>query len=213
MKDQYVGDYNDFVKYALLRTVLGQGLPLVVCWMLTESDGSSDGGKLAYLRRQSTFRDLDPENFDLMAKLVGAGERSVAAVEASGLLAGARFCARTLEGGEPPSVVFFDADNGFEVASSRGSPKYVYWCEVEEAFERGHSLIVFQHFAREERAGHVNRLLSRLRELTGADAFALRSANVAFLCVPQAAHADRVLHAARELAEGWGPRLELVLRA
>jgi hypothetical protein len=209
MKDQYVGDYNDFVKYALLRAVLAQGLPLLVCWMLTESDGSSDGGKVAYLRQPERFRELDPENFDLMARLVGAGKRSVAAIEASGLLPGARYFPRTLEGDEPPAVVFLDADNGFEVASSRGSPKYVYWDEVANTYGRGHSVIVFQHFAREERSGHIRRLLERLAELTGAQTFALRSANVGFFFAAQQGHGGALNGAAEKLARRWGPRLQL----
>jgi hypothetical protein len=193
MKDQYVGDYNDFVKYALLRAILAQELPLLVCWMLTPDDGSSEGGKLAYLEKASTFRDLDPDAFDAMAELVAAASRSVAKIEVSGLLNGARHFSRPLEDHpssrsvffrelwrRPPSVTFFDPDNGFEVPSKplglRDSSKYIYWTEVEETFRLGHSVIVFQHFAREERTVHLRRLLDGLRETTGADAFALRSA-------------------------------------
>jgi hypothetical protein len=37
MKDQYVGDINDFEKYAILRALQGASqLPLVVCWMLKQ---------------------------------------------------------------------------------------------------------------------------------------------------------------------------------
>lgn len=49
VKDQYVGDICDFFKYALLRRIQAAGGKLVVCWMLTESDGGSDGCKRAYL--------------------------------------------------------------------------------------------------------------------------------------------------------------------
>jgi hypothetical protein len=226
MKDQYVGDYNDFVKYALLRAILAQELPLLACWMLTADDRSSEGGKLAYLEQAPTFRHLDPEAFDTMASLVASRSRSVAAVEASGLLAGAGFVSRLLEDHSSsravffrelwrnqPSVLFFDPDNGFEVPSKprgrRDSSKYLYWSEVEESFRLGHSVIVFQHFAREERTAHVSRLLSRLGEATGADVFALRSAHVAFLVAPQIAHEDRLRQVARELTERWDPRLVL----
>jgi hypothetical protein len=228
VKDQYVGDYNDFVKYALLRAILAQELPLVVCWMLTEDDGSSEGGKLAYLEKPSAFRHLDPDAFDAMAQLVGSGSRSVAEVETSGLLLpGAAYFSRRLADNsssrsvffrelwrQPPSVLFFDPDNGFEVASKprgrRDSSKYVYWSEVEETFRRGHSVIVFQHFAREDRTAHLNRLLDRLREATGSNVVALRSANVAFLFAPQVVHEDRLRNAIGELTERSGPRLALV---
>jgi hypothetical protein len=226
VKDQYVGDYNDFVKYALLRAILAQELPLLVCWMLTPDDRSSEGGKLAYLERPSTFRHLDPEAFDAMAEIV-AGSRSVAQVEASELLTGVDYFSRRLEDHsssrsvffrelwrQPPAVTFFDPDNGFEVASKpiglRDSSKYIYWREVEETFRLGHSVIVFQHFAREERTAHLRRLLDGLGETTGSDAFALRSAHVAFLCAPQLVHERRLRNAARDLTERWGPRLALV---
>jgi hypothetical protein len=81
---------------------------------------------------------------------------------------------------------------------------------LEETFRLGHSVIVFQHFAREERTEHLRRLLDGLREVTGADAFALRSAHVAFLCAPQLVHERRLRNAIRDLTERWGPRLALV---
>jgi hypothetical protein len=225
VKDQYVGDYNDFVKYALLRSILAQELPLLVCWMLTADDGSSEGGKLAYLEKPADFRHLDPDAFDAMAEL--AGSRSVAEVEASGLLTGAAYFSKTLEDHpssrsvffrelwrRPPSVTFFDPDNGFEVPSKprglRDSSKYIFWDEVEETFRLGHSVIVFQHFAREERTVHLRRLLDQLGDATGSDAFALRSAHVAFLCAPQLVHERRLRNATRDLMERWGPRLALV---
>jgi hypothetical protein len=227
VKDQYVGDYNDFVKYALLRAILAQELPLLVCWMLTPDDVSSEGGKLAYLQKPSTFRDLDPDAFDAMAELIAADSRSVAEVEASGLLPGAVYFSRRLEDHassrsvffrelwrQPQSVMFFDPDNGFEVPSKprglRDSSKYIYFSEVEETFRLGHSVIVFQHFAREDRTTHVRRLLDQLGEATGSDAFALRSAHVAFLFAPQLMHERRLRNAIRDLTERWGPRLGLV---
>jgi hypothetical protein len=227
VKDQYVGDYNDFVKYALLRAILAQELPLLVCWMLTSNDESSEGGKLAYLKKPSEFRRLDPEAFDAMTQLVADGSRSIAEVEASGLLTGAVNFSMQLEDHassrnvffrelwrQPPAVTFFDPDNGFEVSSKprglRDSSKYIYWSEVEETFRLGHSVIVFQHFARQERSAHLSRLLDHLRETTGSEAFALRSAHVAFLCAPQIVHERRLWNATRDLTEHWGRQLTLV---
>lgn len=49
MKHQYVGDINDYRKYALLRALSSGGTNQVgVCWMLTPDDGGADGAKLAY---------------------------------------------------------------------------------------------------------------------------------------------------------------------
>jgi hypothetical protein len=229
MKDQYVGDYNDFVKYALLRAILAKKLPLLVCWMLTANDGSSEGGKLSYLEKPSTFRHLDSEAFDTMARLIATDSRSVAEVETSGLLSGATYFSRPLEDHSPsrtvffrelwqrPSAVtFFDPDIGFEIDTRprgrRHSSKYIYWSEVEETFRLGHSVIVFQHFTREERTAHVGRLLDRLHEGTGSNVYALQSAHVAFLCAPQAMHEMDLVETTSELSQRWGARLALVPR-
>ena len=55
LKDQYVGDINDYRKYALLRALSADGANrLGVCWMLTESDGGNHGSWLGYME-QTTF--------------------------------------------------------------------------------------------------------------------------------------------------------------
>lgn len=59
MKNQYFGDVNDYRKYGLLRLLAGGGgLRIGVCWMLTEDDGSTDGGKskLRYLQKHNVVR-------------------------------------------------------------------------------------------------------------------------------------------------------------
>jgi hypothetical protein len=226
MKNQYVGDYNDFVNYAVLRAILGEGLPLTVCWMLTDDDQGPDGRKLRYLERPSIFGELDRDVFTTLSALVSANERRVSAIEESGLLPGVRYYGRLLEddtssrltffrglweAAEPESVLFFDPDNGFEVRSTprgrRHSAKYVYWDEIAEAFRRGHSVVVLQHFAREKREAHISRLLHRLAEETGGAPFALGSANVAFLGAAQPEHAEGLSRASSRLSRRWGTRL------
>ena len=44
MKNQYVGDVNDYRKYGLIRALIGdQDIKVGVCWMLTAPDGRTDG--------------------------------------------------------------------------------------------------------------------------------------------------------------------------
>ncbi|MHA1553313.1 MAG: hypothetical protein ACTSU0_02760, partial [Alphaproteobacteria bacterium] len=46
MKEQYLGDINDYRKYALLRALADHGrVKIGACWMLTPSDGGNDGRK------------------------------------------------------------------------------------------------------------------------------------------------------------------------
>ena len=76
MKDQYVGDINDYRKYALLRALSSGGANRIgVCWMLTPSDGRSDGNKLAYLQQPERHRRVDPELFEILAHAAAEPDR------------------------------------------------------------------------------------------------------------------------------------------
>ncbi len=49
MKNQYVGDVNDYLKYGLIRTLVkGRHLKAGVFWMLTDDDKRGDGEKIEY---------------------------------------------------------------------------------------------------------------------------------------------------------------------
>ena len=75
MKEQYVGDINDYRKYALLRALAGEGaVKIGVCWMLTPSDGRADGNRLGYLRKPA-FSEFDPPLFDLLATVMDAPDQ------------------------------------------------------------------------------------------------------------------------------------------
>lgn len=75
MKEQYVGDINDYRKYALLRALAGEGTVTIgVCWMLTPSDSSNHGSKLDYLKKPA-FREFDPPLFDLLTTVMDAPDQ------------------------------------------------------------------------------------------------------------------------------------------
>ena len=98
VKDQYVGDINDYRKYALLRALSTGGANRIgVCWTLTSSDASADGGKLAYLSQPKKYRQRDPQLFDLLA-LASAepGWRRLLTIKASEVLNGAVYFNATL---------------------------------------------------------------------------------------------------------------------
>lgn len=209
MKDQYVGDVSDFLKYALLRALSDdRDFPASVIWMRTNDDGRGDGQKLGYLSQPSRHRELDPQLFDSLAAMVSQGSRSLGAIEHAGLLPGAEYMsevlsdelrqrqryferARALSISRP--LVFFDPDNGLEVSSvskgQRMSSKYLYWDEVQETFARGQSVIVYQHFPRVERQSFVVKIANIAMKLTGAPSvLGLATSHVLFAVFPQRAH-------------------------
>ena len=71
VKQQYLGDANDYRKYALLRHFAEGGrIRIGVCWMLTAPDGRNDGSHLAYLDKPAKFRRFDPELFDWLQQTI-----------------------------------------------------------------------------------------------------------------------------------------------
>lgn len=211
MKDQYFGDVNDFLKYGLLRALVARDkLSLGVSWMLTPSNGGTDGKFLEYLGRPSIFHHRDPDVFDLLRRCVLQDrDRRTARIEASRLLGDAEFqssilhddriardtyfaeCASRLHGRD---LIFFDPDNGLEIPSKpigrKGSSKYLYWIEACAAFRSGSSILIYQHFPRERRDSFTNRAVRELRRRTGAAALlTFTTPRVLFLLAGQETHA------------------------
>lgn len=226
MKDQYVGDINDYRKYALLRTLsLGGANRIGVCWMLTPSDGGMDGGKLAYLQQPERHRHVDPELFDVLAHAASAPERRrLATIEESGaipqalyhndllpdeLAARHAYMGRCAYAFRDVDLIFFDPDNGLEVSLPKGrknSSKYLYLDEVAAFYASGKSLLIYQHFPRIERAVFLARCAERLRVAApGASLWAFTTAHVVFLLLLHPASPAQLRSAAEAACTGWAP--------
>ena len=225
MKNQYVGDISDFEKYSILRALqMHTGLPLSVCWMLTDDDGSGDGRKLGFLDNAETYRARDPHVFDCLRRLVSDDRRDVAAVDDYGVLAGANFYTPTLGTGKtardhyferyfaslaPSSLVFFDPDNGIAsqrlTAGAKNSAKFLFPAEIERAFRLGHSLVIYQHWGRVARNAAIQFRFAQLQSLTGAAATSVvwGRSRVAFYIVPQPDTAASMSTAAEAVAVRW----------
>jgi hypothetical protein len=228
MKDQYYGDVNDYRKYGLLRELQRAGLKLGVCWMLTPDDGREDGAFVDYLDQPAKWRGYDPALFDALASTVPGGRR-ISHVREQGILDGTmevadvvpdrrverqsyfqRVCAAL----SSSDVIFFDPDNGMETktrpAGRKNSSKHLMWDELTATYERGHSVLLYQHFIREKRETFVARLCAQLRAATSCSTVhCFRTANVAFLLAEQDAHSARLSRACRGLGERWGGQIQV----
>jgi hypothetical protein len=225
VKDQYFGDINDYLKYGLLRGLVHVGWRVGVCWMLTPDDGRTDGSKVRYLGEPNLWRGHDAILFDALRSTVGAEvPRGVTLVEEGNLIPGARYFSRIVPDKMPErsawfadsltalagcDLLFFDPDNGLEVPSRAkgrlGSSKYLYRDEIATAWQRSSaSLLVFQHFAREERNRHIQRLVNDVAQMAeGAWAIGWRSAHVLFLLVCRPQHRSRAEEAVRLVQSRW----------
>ena len=214
MKNQYFGDANDYRKYGLLRCIAeATGLPIGILWMLTDDDGRSDGEFRRYLSAPRQWRHHDEHLYKALAQLLEEGvARDVDHAERWGLVPGATYClgvftdesdwrtksfaAAMANLGSCP-LLFLDPDDGVEVRSvpygRRGSSKYVYWREMEMLFERGHSLLVYQHYGRVERSAFEAALAGDFRSRLGTVEVAdFSTAHVAFFLVLQEEHAGHL---------------------
>ena len=223
-----MGDINDYLKYSLLRALTGAHAgTLQVCWLRTAPDGRSDGQRLGYLGDRELARALDPVVFDELARIIAAGKRSVSAVQDSAILAGARFHPALLGDGPdarrrhfdeiwqalgPRDLVFFDPDNGLEVASVRAGGrnccKYVFLEEIAIALGEQRSVCLYQHFPRVKRAPFITGALTRLQEhFPDHHCFAVSSPWVAHLVCAGPGAAAALYDAAEAVAARSADRL------
>ncbi|TCK23513.1 hypothetical protein EV667_3349 [Ancylobacter aquaticus] len=224
MKEQYVGDISDYRKYALLRALAASGTNRMgVCWMLTAPDGRADGGKLAYLQQPERYRAFDPDLFDMLAHVAAEPDRRrLGSIEASEAVPGATYfnaamsddllgrsaymaaCQSALATAE---LIFFDPDNGLEVAlrkGRKGSSKFLYLDEVATFYAAGKSLLVYQHFPRVEREAFIQDCAARLRGVApDADLWAFRTAHVVFLLLLHPSSPPSLVKAGRAACNRW----------
>lgn len=229
MKDQYFGDVNDYLKYGILRELKKNVGALHVVWMLTPSDGSTDGKFTDYLAKPEAWRQYDPSLFDfLKSEVIVQSRRAVEYIEPWEGLPGIfsskivpddrpgrqRWSAEMLEAIPHQSLVFFDPDNGIEVPSCpmgrKRSSKYVYWNELAAAWHRGASLLVYQHFTRENRERFLERLSLDFKQRLGAQQVTvLRTPRVAFFLVPQGEWAGQAEPNAAAIQRRWNGRIRV----
>lgn len=234
MKHQYFGDVNDYHKYGLLRLLIGtipagaDRLRLGVCWMLTAQDGSKDGKFLSYFNKPQKYRHRDPELFDWLHQVVTVEkDRRTTRIEVSSLLGPAIFQSKVLADDlscrsayfadsttsfAGCDLVFFDPDNGLEVKSTargrKDSCKYLFWEEAAGTFSGGSSLLIYQHFIREDRQSFTNRLAGELRARLGAPAvFSFTTPRVLFLLAAQGRHAGIFRDRLPAIRSRWAPEI------
>ncbi len=200
MQDRYVGDVGDFAKYALLRRLTGiageDEIRLGVIWCLHPDEvHNGDGRHVSYLHRPE-FVELDAELGAALRKIVLSGRRSVSAVAHAGILPFRTvFCdgfacgptemrlrrndrmlhrsswlGACLELTTGCKLVFFDPDNGLEIASVQKhhakAGKYIYWDELSPFWSRGQALLIYHHLNRTKPAADQIALLTARLQAT-----------------------------------------------
>ena len=198
------------MKYGLLRSIESAcDLRLMVVWMLTPDDGSTDGEFIKYLGEPKKWRKYDSYLYEGLVRLVdGHKKRTVSLIEESGILSGCSFFSEYVPDAKSgreawfssllnesikSDLVFLDPDNGMEIKSlpygRKHSSKFLYWREVSDLWASGKSLLIYQHLRREKREVFIRRMLTSLKDLaenSAVEAFA--TPRVVFLMALQPKH-------------------------
>ena len=173
VQHHFVGDVGDFGKYGLLRALTGTWpvaeprLPLGVLWYLPAgaTGSAADGQKLSYLNQPSRFRSCDPRLYDALGQLFDGGDRSLGAVEASGILGDGtvffdgpvpqdlwlrrRWFQQAVQAVQGRDVVFLDPDKGLAPPSAGlSSTEHAYVRELEAFVRSGRTVVVYHHLGR-----------------------------------------------------------------
>ena len=233
MQDRYAGDIGDYVKLAMLRSLsAGQRLG-VLWWLYPDENHNQDGKHVSYLAEPGRWRSRDPELFDALKRLVEGPERSVAALETTGLFSNATFYrervpttgtsadrrsarsawfAAAIASVASCDLVFLDPDNGLETSTYEPgrskAGKSVALNELQALRRPGRTLIVYHHQTRMA-GGHIFELAHWGRRL-GALGFrvdALRASAFSARAFFLLDATPLILARAKSLASEWGDKL------
>jgi len=111
-------------------------------------------------------------------------------------------------------LIFFDPDNGIETQSVKigqnGSSKFLYWSELRTTYQCGHSVLLYQHFRREERSNFIQRIVTAIQvRIPTADVSAFRTDHVMFFLVAQPEQTIHFRHQLPRIAEMWTSQLQV----
>jgi hypothetical protein len=228
VKDQYFGDINDFRKYGFLRALLSNGkLKLLIAWMLTDKDKKKDGKFRSY----SHLRKFDEVLYDRLAFLLKPpAQPRVKLIEESDLLSRTVFYSRLVEDSKDKrkswreglkekisgkDLVFFDPDNGIEVTSKKPGrkdySKYVAWDEMKMAWEKGCSILIYQHFPHKTHEVFASEKVFELKKLTGSNFIrAFKASQVLYLLVGQEKHRVIFIEVIDKFLQSWEGEIQIM---
>ena len=230
MKNQYFGDINDYRKYGLLRILADNGfIKTGVCWMLTPDDTRTDGKFTEYLADSKRYEKFDPGLYGFLSHCLKSKSRNVLEAANSDKFSNTIFHDPILEDSsaqrkqyfsnmlklfQDVDLIFFDPDNGLEIKSKpvgqKDSSKFLYWSEVAECYKAGHSILIYQHFIRENREEFISRLLERIHTETGSkNIISFRTAHVVFFLVSQEKHNEYFVNKSQAVSKIWDGQIQV----
>jgi len=157
MRNQFVGDINDYHKYQTLNE-LSRNCDIQVCWMLNDDVPGQD----------SKFTNI--KAYDQLAlflqELTDGERRNIEEIEGCGFVNVKNYY-RQIEDikiEEINGILFFDPDNGIEVKSAGDNDRrYLYYRDINR-FISYVDILVYQHFPRKPRIPYMEKLTDEILE-------------------------------------------------
>jgi hypothetical protein len=165
LKDQYVGDINDYRKYDLLQ-ILSKicDEKIFVVWMLTKNDNRNDGKKTKYIKYSYKWKKYNPALFEQLKAIINT-DRNIELIQKLPLFNDIKkfefyseyipkdiikrdeYFKKIIEKAKDSKIIFFDPDNGIAPNKNiKESSKYLFWSDIEVFWEMGKDILFFQYF-------------------------------------------------------------------
>ena len=179
MQDGYTGDVGDFGKYGLLNEICKKsngGIRLGINWFYVA--GGEKGEHIKYLRDEK-YKVCFPELYDQLKSIVDNDRRSIKEIEKDLVLPKETvFYSKPLPSSsvnrenwfeesltklKKADIIFLDPDNGIQTdkvkKTQKRAIKYVFKDEIEEYYELGKSLIIYNHRDRRPQPEYNRKIL------------------------------------------------------
>ena len=198
MKDQYFGDFGDYQKMSLLKTLRDMGnFTTLVHWMKTKDDGSSDGRHITYLNDPARWGAYDADIFSFLKEKIivdyihNEEER--------------RRISEEILKDESINLVFFDPDNGIEIKSinSKNKHKYVLLSEIAETYKSGRSVLVYQHFGRQNRDVFIGEKSKELEGATSGVVYSIQVKHSVYFFILHEKDTENIQGAIASFSDRW----------
>jgi hypothetical protein len=237
MQNRYAGDLGDYAKCGLLRALCADDLHLGMVWYLSDDETHNNDGRH---RPPAEMRECDPAMFDAF-RTIGR-RRSVARLQQidawpsrctffdepltwANLATGNRrtfrgdWVRRAVAATGSCDMICVDPDNGLEVASvkrtAKTGPKYAFIDELQPYWQRGQSLVIYQHAHRQasvavQAAGRIAQLTDAFGRRVGVRAVRFRrGTSRLFLITMQPKHRQRLSRRLDSLLAGpWAEHFQ-----
>jgi len=186
MKDKYTGDIGDFAKIILLNELASlKDITLGINWyynnrVYSYEKNQEDGKYIQYLMNDKKgLKKYEPDLYQNLLEIVQRDERKIKNLfglihtdtnyhfddEVPNKSNRAQWIEDSLHKLSPTNLIFLDPDNGISYNDTNGNAKHVLQSEIEQIFEAGKSVVIYNHSDRQRREYYFGKFTTIAKRL------------------------------------------------